>query len=164
MGALCPFPLVSPPSCVPSHTEQSGCTPSTPGHSLGDLLRDAPVLEPDLGFLHRLHGETLDICGSEGTTGTHRGGRGLQERRTPGPGGGQPQGCMGRHCRTHMGGNSTGNKPPSQPHSHAWRIHWPGEPVMSWPGGDVLFSFSALGKGLSSRISKSSRRSYSLPR
>jgi len=54
--------------------------------------------------------------------------------------------------------------PPGPARPHAARIHCPGDCVMSGPGGDVVCSFSALGKGLSSRISKSSRRSYSLPR
>lgn len=134
------------------------------GHSLSDLLWDAPVLEPDLGFLHWLHSETLDICGSEGATGAHRGGQGLRGRGTPGPRGGEPQGYVGRCSGIHVGGDGIGNLLPFQSHPHTWRIHWPGELVMSSPGGDVLFSFSALGKGLSSRISKSSRRSYSLPR
>jgi len=77
------------PGCVPP-VEQSGDTPSTLGHSLGDLLRDAPVIEPDLGFLHRLHGETLDICGSEGATGAHHGVRGQQGRGAAGSGGARP--------------------------------------------------------------------------
>lgn len=86
----------------------------------------------------------------------------------------EPQGLRGWGCRGEgMGGvrevlrdrvgmRAQGAARPAR--AHAARIHCPGEPVMSGPGGDVVCSFSALGKGLSSRISKSSRRSYSLPR
>lgn len=70
-------PMVSPHQVV---------HPSLPGDSLGDLLRDAPVLEPDLGFLHRLHGEALDVCGSEGASSTK--GLGLQGRGDGGCAGG----------------------------------------------------------------------------
>lgn len=116
-------------------------------HALGDLLRDAAVPEPDPGLLHRLHSEALNVCGSEGASGAHRGAVGRAG----------PRGCG---C---AGPTGSGN-PPGPARPHAVRIHCPGDSVMSGPGGDVVCSFSALGKGLSSRISKSSRRSYSLPR
>ena len=90
--------------------EQSGWTLSTPRHSLGDLLWDAPVLEPELGLLHRLHGETLDICGSEGAAGTDGGDRGFRREEPQGPEGENPRGVG-----THTGSDGRGDKPPSSP-------------------------------------------------
>lgn len=92
------------------------------------------------------------------------GDRGYGGEGPQGPAGDSPRGAWRGAAGPARGGDSKGNKLPSQLRPYAQRIHCPGEPVMSWPGGDVLFSFSALGKGFSSRISKSSRRSYSLPR